>query len=1815
MILLGGVCALSMITAASAQTTTPQDANNSSIILSDDVLISTTGTGTASYNLWARNNGIITATTNNFSLTSQSTSVLYAQSGGQITLDGTGGFLNITGGVLFAGGGIVHATGANSLISLTGAYITTSQEIGGSVTGAYANLGATLSLTDTTISLTGSSTNNVPTGIVGFSLVGTTSSANLSNVTFNIATTSTSGGSVAILVTDRANLTADNLNINLTSGGRSGSKVGLSVTNSQVTISDLVITGVSTSTLNATVSGVSVLGAASIVTINGGTISGAGITAGISANSYGTINANNLNVSSSKSAAITLAQSINSGILNISGGNYAAPANGSTTVSASHMGKLTIKDGAVISNIGSTNATGGYAVYAYSTVGASSYTDIILDDAIIDANGYSATYRVIGAYAAGSASTITMDNSTINVSGGVVSLSGLASYGVLVNGTGTSFTGTNSTITFSRKDASTTIYGAAVQAQAGGVASLDGMTIQQNGNYSYGIAATGTGSKITVTNTSVTSPGTAINGAGLAVSSGGELHITGSTVSFAGTGSYGALLNGISGTTNILSVTDTELTSTGAAAIAIAEGTTGDVTLNGTGTSITGNGIWLNVSGAGSYGDIIIRNGATVRGAAFTATGNTADVAMSFNAVWEISGASQLSNLSVDAATIKYIASGTTLNVTNEIQLKSGGGTFDTNGYDNTLATKLTDVGALTKTGSGTLTLTAVNDYAGGTTVAGGVLRLIGDGAIGAGIAQIDAGGTLFVDLPNSGDYAFNNELIGNGTLQAALADTTKSFDFGISVGTGFTGTFRMGTGRFDLSGNNTAVLTNATLQADTGSIVTVGAGSQAVGNLTFNGGRLHYADVSVPADINTADLVTTGNVSVTSNGGIVAVDTAVAGIVIPTTPSDQLNLLSQDDNAQVKLIDASGTVTGAGGLTLTDLDGNVISMSNHQVDIISGGQTVAVGSYDYIFSGKDNDGVYLGYGLKQLDLQSGQTLTLTPDLGASGGATDMSAKITGSGNLAIDAAGASDGIVSLSNATNDYRGITHVLSGTLQMANDRVLGLTSDLQILSGTTFDMNGFSQAVGAIHVASGGELNLTSGSTLTITDAQRAVDDTDGGALENNTLFGSGTLVIDPSILHVNGVQQGFTGNIQITGGSELQLNNVNAFDTTTSIEVVGAEDKVIFTDLAAYNPNWTSEVTGTTAASFKGAGSVEATSGSDITLAGNSSGFSGLFIADTNAVLRASAQQNIGTASIQADGIFNFDVISDPWHLDNAVTGSGEVLKTGNGALIVNQALAGFTGLTQIDSGAFVVGDSSTTGALVTGSVNVASGAVLSGTGTVEGPVRNDGEIVAYNVFNSAAAISNLTVGPLANAGSINLAGSEVGNTLTVVGGLTSQKGTVTLNTVLGDDASKTDRLILDGGATTGSTNLIIHNQNGAGGQTVIGIQVVEARNGATTQADSFVLDPSSDGYRSTTATLASGAYDYQLIRGGHGGDANSWYLSSSTQEISSGNGNGNGGGQPVYRPEAGVYLAQAQVARSMFLMTFHDREGYVQMNSAGQAPKYAGWARIVGSHENSRAANNALSTSTGTVKAQMGLDLFQWESQLFGSFYAGIMGGWGHSELEAKSRQGSMAKANGKTDGYSVGVYGTWYQNDKGQGGAYVDTWAQYSWFNNEVRGIGLPVEKFDSQAFTASIEGGYSLLLNESDNFKLFLEPQAQLAYVSYHSDSHNEVNGTRVRYKAGNGLIARIGARLYSVHMTGRDQIVRPYIEANYWYNQKGGKLYMNNDLVPGNTPRSSGEIKAGLAAQINKNFQIWGDVGARFGGNKYSSFTAQAGLKYSW
>lgn len=164
----------------------------------------------------------------------------------------------------------------------------------------------------------------------------------------------------------------------------------------------------------------------------------------------------------------------------------------------------------------------------------------------------------------------------------------------------------------------------------------------------------------------------------------------------------------------------------------------------------------LSISGANTY-----TGGTTISGGTLTA--NSTDAL-------GVSG-----NVTFKGGKLQYGA-GVSTDYSSRIKSSTSAIAIDTNNQNVTYASALgsNNTGGLTKSGNGTLTLSAANAYSGNTTVSAGTLTASHANALGSGLAEVQSGGTLEI---NNVTLANTLKLSG-GTLSGAGINSAFAGDF-----------------------------------------------------------------------------------------------------------------------------------------------------------------------------------------------------------------------------------------------------------------------------------------------------------------------------------------------------------------------------------------------------------------------------------------------------------------------------------------------------------------------------------------------------------------------------------------------------------------------------------------------------------------------------------------------------------------------------------------------------------------------------------------------------------------------------------------------------------------------------------------------------------------------------------------------------------------------------------------------------------------------------------------------------------------------------
>ncbi|HGV4243841.1 autotransporter outer membrane beta-barrel domain-containing protein [Escherichia coli] len=453
-----------------------------------------------------------------------------------------------------------------------------------------------------------------------------------------------------------------------------------------------------------------------------------------------------------------------------------------------------------------------------------------------------------------------------------------------------------------------------------------------------------------------------------------------------------------------------------------------------------------------------------------------------------------------------------------------------------------------------------------------------------------------------------------------------------------------------------------------------------------------------------------------------------------------------------------------------------------------------------------------------------------------------------------------------------------------------------------------------------------------------------------------------------------------------------------------------------------------------------------------------------------------------------------------------------------------------------------------------------------------------------------------------------------GKTLTVKGNYVGNNGQLNIRTVLGDDKSATDRLIVEGN-TSGSTTVYVKNAGGSGAATLNGIELITV-NGDESPADAF---------RQGDARIAAGAFEYQLKQQGK-----NWYLTSyqsvnEEDNSSEGNSESTETPTPVLRPEAGSYVANLAAANTLFVMRLNDRAGetrYIDPVTEQERSSRL-WLRQVGGHNAWRDSNGQLRTTSHRYVSQLGADLLTGGFTDSDSWRLGVMAGYARDYNSTHSSV-SDYRSKGSVRGYSAGLYATWFADDISKKGAYIDAWAQYSWFKNSVKGDELAYESYSAKGATVSLEAGYGFALNksfglEAAKYTWIFQPQAQAIWMGVYHNAHTEANGSRIENDANNNIQTRLGFRTFirtqEKNSGPHGDDFEPFVEMNWIHNSKDFAVSMNGVKVEQDGARNLGEIKLGVNGNLNSAASVWGNVGVQLGDNGYNDTAMMVGLKYKF
>ncbi|EBU1450019.1 fibronectin-binding autotransporter adhesin ShdA, partial [Salmonella enterica] len=791
----------------------------------------------------------------------------------------------------------------------------------------------------------------------------------------------------------------------------------------------------------------------------------------------------------------------------------------------------------------------------------------------------------------------------------------------------------------------------------------------------------------------------------------------------------------------------------------------------------------------------------------------------------------------------------------------------------------------------------------------------------------------------------------------------------------------------------------------------------------------------------------------------------------------------------------------------------------------------------------------------------------------------------------------------------NDYSGSTTINEGTLVAASTTALG-TGLVDNNATLVLDVDGEVSAVGGITTHSGATTQLALGTSLDLGDS--ALIQQDGSTLNVE--------------LNSDSVQPLITGGSATLGG-DLVVSDASLQARASDAEFQSFKlmdmDSDISGDFTSLTMNLTDQPDYLTVT-----GTINPEDASEYLL---TEGLS------WNATA-TSATPAHGTFTLGAGDSFEVtSVLGDK--TSNGDWDGKSLTKLGAGKLTLSGANT-YSGDTNVQEGTLWLAGDGTIGEVGSQqAVNVASGATFGGSNgtTVNGKVTNEGTLV-FGDSEETGAIFTLN-GDLINMGTITSgsSASTPGNTLYVDGNYTGNGGSLYLNTVLGDDDSATDKLVITGDAS-GTTDLYI-NGIGDGAQTTNGIEVVDV--GGVSTSDAFELK------NEVNASL----YTYRLY---WNESDNDWYLASKAQSDDDDSGgddtpsdggddggnvtppddggdggnvtppdDGGDGGDvtppddggdvaPQYRADIGAYMGNQWMARNLQMQTLYDREGSQYRNADGSV-----WARFKAGKAESEAVSGNIDMDSNYSQFQLGGDILAWGNGQQ-SVTVGVMASYINADTDStgnRGADGSQFTSSGNVDGYNLGVYATWFADAQTHSGAYVDSWYQYGFYNNSVESGDAGSESYDSTANAVSLETGYRYDIALNNGNTVSLTPQAQVVWQNYSADSVKDNYGTRIDGQDSDSWTTRLGLRVDGKLYKGSRTVIQPFAEANWLHTSDDVSVSFDDATVKQDLPANRAELKVGLQADIDKQWSVRAQVAGQTGSNDFGDLNGSLNLRYNW
>lgn len=697
-----------------------------------------------------------------------------------------------------------------------------------------------------------------------------------------------------------------------------------------------------------------------------------------------------------------------------------------------------------------------------------------------------------------------------------------------------------------------------------------------------------------------------------------------------------------------------------------------------------------------------------------------------------------------------------------------------------TIESTIVDNGGATsfaKAGSGTVRLTGVNSYSGGTTLSGGRLEVasIADGGVNSSIGASSADAANLVLESGTFSYiggvdAVSNRgmtLVDGGAERTIEIATGRTVEFsGLVTSPDEAGFTKAGAGMLTLANAandyvGVTTVAGGTLAvntlADGGTASGIGAASNASENLVLTtGGQLRYTGATVATDRG-----------FTLAGGNGRIDVAQAGTTLTIRGVATGAGYFLKDGAGTLVLDGTNTMTGdtivtagtlrAGSTRAFGFGGRYMTVNT--------GATLDLGGYDIYVA------AIIGGGLVDL---GGQTLT------TAGGPGVFTGRITGTGGFTR---GGGSYTQTIGGCNNDYTGVTTISSGLAIdcIANGgqaSAIGASSAAAsnlVLAGGTLAYTGASASTDRGFALTGnGAINVVDPGTV----LEFAGNVTGGGQLAKTgagTLLLSGTNSSTGSLRIINGTVR--AGSTTALGSGPLSLDNtagvlldLNGYNNNALYLIGGgALGGNIVLGGATLTINSGGSAAAVYGGTISGSGGLVKNGGSYQELSGCASSYDGATVINAG---------TLGVACLE-DGGANSSIGASSGAASNLVINGGALRYVGTGGTTNRQFTLGASTTSKLHASGTGAIAFTHAGPLTFASANTAQTLTLGGTNTGD-------NVLAAQITNNGSGITRLTktdagTWVLTNAGSTytgvtTISGGVLGVDKLADGGLASSIG-------------------------------------------------------------------------------------------------------------------------------------------------------------------------------------------------------------------------------------------------------------------------------------------------------------------------------------------------------------------------------------------------------------------------------------------------------